>query len=275
MVNLRKLFEEGVPSEGSLYSFTLEEPPNAEWLFKLSAESEWPASMDVPEEVRSMMSENFVFWDLDDMPTVYVNTSGLDIYIGIMVGAIKDWSQLKETIIREFGRAVFSKILEHFEWYLDTEETQLHSETDEFEIPTTLDISLEYNITTNLDYILIDGVEVKEENREKIEEIIFKGLVKELYTGELPSSEELQSSIETAVERGDLESAQHATEVLIDYNAIKDLARWIVDGHLSTTSQVITITMPRCLLSLWEACKGSRTNGEFVKELLLEYGVNL
>ncbi len=268
--------------DSTLYSFTLEEPPESvNTLFKLGVMG-WLMRVDVPEEVRSMISENLRFdqFSMGLEVTVSVYPDKLYFDWQFMHGVVKNWPVVRQDIENNYGKDTLEKVvyafIELFGCEDDEIEDILHdSEYSELQmLAAPIGEELLLNITTNLDHILIDGIELKEENRGKIEELIFNWLAKELFTSdELQSSEELRSRIETAMEKGDLEGAQSATETLINYGAIEDIACWIADGLLSATSQVITITMPRCLLSLWEACKGSKTSGEFVKELLLAYGV--
>jgi hypothetical protein len=75
--------------------------------------------------------------------------------------------------------------------------------------------------------------------------------------------------------RKDYKRARLFNRYAKDVKMVWELSKYIAKSLRMKKSFVITLTMPKYLLSLWEIGKGKQTVNDYVKQLLIDYGDNL
>ncbi|MCD6318152.1 hypothetical protein J7M02_03695 [Candidatus Aerophobetes bacterium] len=162
--------------------------------------------------------------------------------------------------IKEQGWKVQNKIEEYIvdSYSLD--------ESDTASMNQSLYPSIALKVNVEKDHILFEGVRPSNENREKLEKIVFAKLC--------PSSiqniniDRIKKRSEKALENGSFSQAYELNNLLSGYKATQDVSRHIVEKVVSDLSFLhpVTLTIPKILSLMLDAYKTYVYNNLGIKE---------
>ncbi|MCX9014957.1 MAG: hypothetical protein OIN89_09230 [Candidatus Methanoperedens sp.] len=122
--------------------------------------------------------------------------------------------------------------------------------------------------------LFFDDVDI--EKRTELNALIFETLANEKYTDY--AIEEYLKQIHEALAKNDYDTTAQLNDKLAKFQVIQKLSNWYCDliSEIAKGSNVVTFTIPKLSLMLWEATKGNRSIQEFVENLLKnEYKNNI
>lgn len=153
----------------------------------------------------------------------------------------------------------------------DVKEGILTIGTDHY-FPKTKTISGTLRIEDNK--LFFDDVDI--EKRTELNALIFETIANEKYTDY--AIEEYLNQMHEALAKNDYDTTAQLNDKLAKFQVIQKLSNWYCDliSEIAKGSNVVTFTIPKLPMMLWEATKGNRSIQEFVENLLKnEYKNNI
>ncbi len=133
-------------------------------------------------------------------------------------------------------------------------------------------ISGTFRIENNKSFF--DGVDIKQ--KDALNALIYEKIAKPLLVRNEKYAEfaveECIKQVHEALARNDYNTAAQLNEELARFQVTNKISSWYGDiiASIAEESNVVTFTIPKLLLMLWEATKGDRSIQEFVEENLQE-----
>lgn len=130
----------------------------------------------------------------------------------------------------------------------------------------------ELNISGNLqienEKLFFDDVDI--EQRDALNALIYEKITKEKYTDF--AVEECMKRVQDALLKNEYDEAAQLNEKLARFQVTSKISSWYGDiiASMASESNVVTFTIPKLLLMLWEAAKGDKSAQKFVKDNLQE-----
>ncbi len=128
------------------------------------------------------------------------------------------------------------------------------------------------NISSTLhienDKLFFDGIDVVQ--RDALNALIYEKITNEKYADF--AVEECMKNVQDALAKNDYDTAAQLNEKLARFQVYSKISSWYGDimASMANESNVVTLTIPKLLLLLWEAAKGDKSIQKFVKENLQE-----
>lgn len=150
---------------------------------------------------------------------------------------------------------------------LDFEDCDYIEDNDYLIYPVNKKISFMLHIKNNK--LFFDGVNV--EDRSALNALIYEKITHEKYPDF--AVDECIKKVQEAIARDDYNTASQINEKLAMFQVVQDISNWYSDiiSSMVEETNVVTFTIPKLLLMLWEAARGERRIQEFVEENLERY----
>jgi len=142
------------------------------------------------------------------------------------------------------------------------------SESDYYLCPSWYGTYVSGTLRIENNKLFFDGVDIKQ--RDTLNALIYEKITNEKYTDF--AVEECIKQVHEALARNDYDTAAQLNEELAMFQVTSKIASWYGDiiASIAEESNVVTFTIPKLLLLLWEATKEDRSIQEFVEENLQE-----
>lgn len=220
------------------------------------------------EDVRDFISNLCIDWERQEIfPEVslsfdsYSNLFKLDIeWINLEV-IFSGYNAFKENIANNLHK----KLDNAFEF--DGNYNYYAEDTDNlFYHPYIFNVSSTLQIEN--DKLFFDGVDVIQ--RDALNALIYEKITKKKYADF--AVEECMKQVQDALAKNDYDTAAQLNERLARFQVYSKISSWYGDimASMANESNVVTFTIPKLLLLLWEAAKGDKSIQTFVNENLQE-----
>jgi ribosomal protein S8 len=146
-----------------------------------------------------------------------------------------------------------------------------HCEYDEVEDILTYGVGINISFTLHIknNKLFFDSVNV--EDKSALNALIYEKITNQKYPDF--AVDECIKKVQEAIARDDYNTASQINGKLAMFQVVQDISNWYSDiiSSIVEETNVVTFTIPKLLLMLWEAAKGERSIQEFVEENLERY----
>jgi len=170
----------------------------------------------------------------------------------------------------EFKESIDHKLHKQFDEIFDFEHSSYYDKDNDFLLPSIFtdveNISGTLRIENNK--LFFDVIDVKQ--KDALNALIYEKITNEKFTDFTVI--ECTKQAQNALARNDYDTAAQLNERLARFQVTSKISIWYGDiiASIAEESNVVTFTIPKRLLLLWEATRGERSIQEFVEKNLQE-----
>lgn len=231
---------------------------------------------DFPKDLmKEYLNENLDFISLNLPPAEWeqidpVVVSVFDTQSNLLELHISIQNVIHLNKYNEFKESIDHKLHEQFDEIFDFEHSSYYDKDNDFLMPSIFtgveNISGTLRIENNK--LFFDLVDVKQ--KDALNALIYEKITNEKLTDFTVA--ECTKQAQNALSRNDYDTAAQLNERLARFQVTSKISSWYGDiiASIAEESNVVTFTIPKRLLLLWEATRGDRSIQEFVEKNLQE-----
>lgn len=161
-------------------------------------------------------------------------------------------STIKKELLKH-TRALQEKVEKCWGW--DDAEFAASEGKDEAIIGYSLCPSVELKVELKRGEILFDGIQVSQDNKEKLENLVFTKL--SLSPSEHINTDQIRKESEEALKKGDFSKAYELNKALSEYKVAQEISTWIIESLLDDLGNLepVTFSIPKILSCMFDAYK--------------------
>lgn len=149
---------------------------------------------------------------------------------------------------------------------LDIKNSDYDEMEDNLIYPVNISVSEKLRIKNNK--LFFNEIDI--ENKAALTALIYEKIINKKYSDSEISN--YISQVQEAIEKNDYDMAAMLNEKLVKFQIVNKIAEWYSDiiSSVAEESNIVTFTIPKLLLMLWEAARGEKSIQEFVEKNLQE-----